>query len=178
MADTPRTIPEIQTLLADNSAGAISPQDHRDELVSLQIKYGEIHISTPAATTIANTTDFVDVAGTYTLGENQQFDMNTNGQLRYTGTPTIEVFVVGTLSITVAGNNNVIHTELRLTGVDIAGADADRFVSTGADVGSVAVVGIVSMATNDHLTLAVRNATATDNVTGTEGHIVAVGVAK
>ncbi|MFB3106534.1 MAG: hypothetical protein ACE1ZA_16650, partial [Pseudomonadales bacterium] len=85
MVDTSRTIAAMQTLLPDNTTRAISPQDARDMLVSLQIKYGEIFVTTSAATSITNTTDFFDIAGTYTLGENEQFDMNTNGQLRYTG---------------------------------------------------------------------------------------------
>lgn len=177
MADTERTISALQTLLANNNTKQISPQDQRDVLVSLAVKYGEIYISTPAATTISNTTGYFDVAGTYTLGEAKQFDMNTNGQLRYTGTPTIEVFIFGELSATVAGTNDVIHLEFRKNGVDIAGSDAMTKLAIGTDVQGLTIFGITSMATNDYLTLAVRNETATDNITGQEGHILAVGVA-
>ncbi len=42
MADTPRTRAQILTLLADNSAGEISPQDMRDAIVSLFGVYGII----------------------------------------------------------------------------------------------------------------------------------------
>ena len=177
MADTDRTIAALQTLLADNTSGAISAQDVRDMLVSLSVKYGDMYISTPSATTIGNTTNYYDVAGTYTGGTFKQFDMNTNGQLRYTGTPTIEVFVFANLSLTVAGNNDIIHLEFRKNGVDVAGSDAMRKVATGTDVGSMSIVGITSMATNDYLTIAVRNETATDNVTGEEAHVLAVGLA-
>lgn len=178
MVDTPRTIAALQTLLPDNTTRAISPQDARDMLVSVQIKYGDMAVSTSAATSITNTTDFFDVAGTYTLGENEQFDMNTNGQLRYTGTPSITVFFMATLSLTIAGNNQLIHTQVRLNEVNITGADADSFVGTGADVGVVSIVGITAMATNEHLEIAVRNETSTANVTGEEAHIIAIGVAK
>lgn len=178
MVDTPRTIAALQTLLPDNTTRAISPQDARDMLVSVQIKYGEIFISTSAATSITNTTDFFEVAGTYTLGQNELFDMNTNGQLRYTGTPSIEVFVFGTLSLTVAGNNQLIHIQLQKNEASIGGADADSFISTGADVGVVSIVGVTGMDTNDHVEIAVRNETSTANITGAEGHVVAIGVAK
>lgn len=177
MADTERTIAAMQALLPSQTSGQISPQDVRDMLVTLAIKYGEIYISTASATTVSNTTDYFDVAGTYTLGEAKQFDMNTNGQLRYTGTPTVEVLIFGNLSMTIAGNNDVIHLEARKNGTDIAGSDAMRKVGTGTDVGAMSIVGITSMATNDYLTLAVRNETAADNITGEEGHILAVGVA-
>jgi hypothetical protein len=43
MADTIRTIAEIQTLLADNTTGAISPQDLRDMLVSLANAYQQLN---------------------------------------------------------------------------------------------------------------------------------------
>jgi hypothetical protein len=176
MPDTDRTLAALQSLLADNVAGDISPQDVRDMLVSLSIKYGEMYISTPAATTISDTTNYFDVAGTYTAGALKQFDMNTNGQLRYIGTPTIEVLVFANLSLTVAGNNDIVHLEFRKNGADVSGSDAMRKVNTGADVGAMSIVGITGMATNDFLTIAVRNETATDNVTGVEAHVLAVGV--
>lgn len=178
MVDTARTISALQTILADNTTGAISPQDTRDMLVSLQLKYGEIYISSSAATTISDTTNYFDVSGTYTLGEAQQFDMNTNGQLRYTGTPTIEVLIFGELSATIAGNNNTLHLEFRKDGSDIAGSDAVVKLATGADVQGLSIFGITGMTTNQYLSIAVRNETATNNVTGVEGHILAVGVAK
>lgn len=40
MADTVRTLSALQTLLADNSSGAISPQDVRDFLVSVFPRIG------------------------------------------------------------------------------------------------------------------------------------------
>lgn len=45
MADTKRTLPELQALLADNTAGDISPQDLRDMLVSIMGVYGSIVIT-------------------------------------------------------------------------------------------------------------------------------------
>lgn len=44
MVDTVRTKAALQTLLADNTTGDISPQDLRDMLVSIMGVYGGIHI--------------------------------------------------------------------------------------------------------------------------------------
>jgi hypothetical protein len=178
MVDTDRTIASLQSLLADNTTGDISAQDVRDLLVSLSVKYGDMYVSTPAATTISNTTSYFDAAGTWTAGsELKQFDMNTNGQLRYIGTPSIEVVVFATASITVAGSNDVIHLEFRKNGTDVAGSDAVRKVGTGSDVGAFSVIGITGMATNDYITIAFRNETAADNVTAEEAHVLAIGLA-
>lgn len=44
MADTSRTLAALQALLADNTSGAISPQDLRDMLLSLASGYGSITV--------------------------------------------------------------------------------------------------------------------------------------
>ena len=38
MTDTLRTRAALVTLLADNTSGDISPQDHRDQLISSQLR--------------------------------------------------------------------------------------------------------------------------------------------
>ena len=57
MADTIRTLADLQTLLADNTAGDISPQDVRDFLVS--VHGGGL---TPNAQTVT-TTDITGAVG-------------------------------------------------------------------------------------------------------------------
>lgn len=177
MPDTARTLTQMLALLPLNNSGAINPQDVRDLTVTLAVKYGELYIDTPAATTIADTVNYFDVAGTYTAGQLKDFDQNVNGKLRYIGAPNIEVLIFANLSFTVAGTNDLIHLEARKNGVDIPGSDAVRKVGTGSDVGAMSIVGITPMDTNDELTLAVRNESATDDVTGVEGHLLALGVA-
>jgi hypothetical protein len=46
MADTQRTLSAILALLADNSSGAISPQDLRDAVVSIFANYGDVRTTT------------------------------------------------------------------------------------------------------------------------------------
>lgn len=62
MADTVRNISALQTLLADNTSGAISPQDLRDVLVSLS--------------SISGWGDYVDTANT--SGSPQSISANTD----------------------------------------------------------------------------------------------------
>ncbi len=60
MADTVRTLSALQTLLADNSAGAISEQDLRDFLVSALKRYNRTVATTPMALTTNDRDVFVN----------------------------------------------------------------------------------------------------------------------
>lgn len=60
MADTVRTLSANQTLLADNSSGAISEQDLRDFLVSALKRYNRTVSTTPTALTTNDRDVFVD----------------------------------------------------------------------------------------------------------------------
>ena len=167
MAETMRSISELQTLLADNTVGAISPLDLRDAVVATVVPgHGEIYITTPAATVLSDTTTWVDVAGTYALTANaMNWDMNTNGQLRYIGAAQRAVHLAASCSFTVAGSNDVIEVELAKNSVNIAASRIQRKVGTGSDVGSTALHGFTTVVTNDYITLEVRNITASDDVT-------------
>lgn len=179
MADTARSISAIKTLLADNSTGAISAQDIRDTVETLQINYGELYTSSGAATTIAATDTFYDVAGTWTLGQARNFDESAgNGQLTYTGTPDIEVIVFGVASLTSAGNNDVVHIRLAVDGSAVTSSDSTQKLATGADVGTLTSIGITSLSTGEAITMQVRNETATDNLTAQNAHLIVIGVAK
>ena len=178
MVDTARSISAIKALLADNTSGAISAQDLRDTVETLQLNYGELYTSATAATTIANTDDYVDLAGTWTLGEARNFDESSaNGRLTYTGTPEIEVFVFCIASITSAGNNDVVHLRLEKNGNAVTSSDATQKLATGADVASMTSLGLTSMSAGDYIVAAVRNETATNNLTAENAHILAIGLA-
>lgn len=178
MADTARSIAALKALLADNSTGAISAQDLRDAVETLQINYGELYVSSSSATTVSDTSSYFDVAGTWSLGEARNFDESAgNGQLTYTGTPDVATVVFGQASVTVAGNNDVVHLRIEKNGSSVAGSNATQKLATGADVATMVVFGIVGLSNGDVLTLAVRNETAADDVTASGAHLVAVGMA-
>ncbi|MDZ7742982.1 MAG: hypothetical protein U5Q03_14920 [Bacteroidota bacterium] len=178
MTQTARTIAEILALAPNDTTRDISPRDLRDIIATLQVKYGELYITASAATTISDTTNFFDLAGTWMLGEAEQFnETGGNGRLTYVGTPTIEVFVWGMASINSAGTGDTAYMRLEKNGADLPGSESVEF-EVGTAILEFTAFGILEMATDDYVNLAVRNETDTDDLTATLGHMVAVGIAK
>ena len=168
MVDTKRTLTAIYALLADNTTGLISPQDIRDTVATLAPGHGELSITASAATTISTADTFTAVAGTYALSGNaMNWDMNTNGQLRYTGTPDRVVHIANSLSFTTAGNNKVMEIAVAKNGTPIASSTVSRKTGTSGDVGSTAVHAFTSVSTNDYLTVMISNTTDTVDSTVT-----------
>ena len=95
MTDTSRTVSNLVTNLFQDgqAAGSITPQDLRDFIETTQGKQGSMYVSSPGSTTISVAGTYVEgTAGTWTLSTAptaNEFDENTDGRLRYTGTPTI-----------------------------------------------------------------------------------------
>ena len=182
MADTSRTVSDMASNLFQDSqaAGSITPQDLRDFLETCQTKQGSIYISTAGATTIAaqaNVTSnsltnmvAVETGGTFTLSvapTANEFDMNTDGQLRYTGTPTTNVFFTASvmLEIVTAGVDLELVMGVTKGGTLVTGAKTGGFgprVTTNSVPMSVS--GFTSMATNDYLNIFVGNVDSTGNV--------------
>jgi len=182
MADTSRTVTDMASNLFQDSqaAGSITPQDLRDFLETCQTKQGSIYVSTAGATTIAaqaNVTPSsltnmvaVETGGTFTLSTAptaNEFDMNTDGQLRYTGTPTTNVFFTASVMLEIV--TAVVDQELVFAvtkgGTIVTGAKTGGFcprVTTNSVPMSVS--GFTSMATNDYLNLWVGNVDGTGNV--------------
>lgn len=157
MVDTQRSLSAIQTLFADNSAGAISPQDLRDGVETLRPGHGEIYVSSTAATSFTDTTSFGMAAGTYTFTAGYNWAMDTNGQLKYTGAATRAVHIASTISMISGNNNQVVNWAVAKNGTVLTASITSRKIGTGADVGSTAVHGFTTVSTNDYLTTVVRN---------------------
>jgi hypothetical protein len=182
MADTSRTVADMASNLFQDSqaAGSITPQDLRDFLETCQTKQGSIYISTAGATTIAGQANVtansltnmvaVETGGTFTLSvapTANEFDMNTDGQLRYTGTPTTNVFFTASvmLEIVTAGVDLELVMAVTKGGTLVTGAKTGGFgprVTTNSVPMSVS--GFTSMATNDYLNIFVGNVDSTGNV--------------
>jgi hypothetical protein len=165
MADTRRTLAALLTLFANNTTGQIGAQDLRDFVVSSHPAHGEIDITVAAETTINTVNVWENSAGTFTLAEGTDFDMNSNGQLRYTGPSTEQVDVNVHISMTAAANNKIWDVGVGLNGTIVPYSFSRHKVSTGADISSVASSVILTMVTNDYLTIMVRNTTDDTNAT-------------
>ena len=182
MADTSRTVSDMASNLFQDSqaAGSITPQDLRDFLETCQTKQGSNHVSTAAATTIAGAANVspssltnmvaVETGGTFTLSTAptaNEFDMNTDGQLRYTGTPTTNVFFTASVMLEIVTSGVDLELVMAVTkgGTIVTGAKTGGFcprVTTNSVPMSVS--GFTSMATNDYLNIFVGNVDSTVNV--------------
>jgi hypothetical protein len=171
---TSRTNSELQTLFADNTAGAISPQDLRDFLDSVTPKYGSLYYSTPAATTIAVAGTYYKAAGTTTALNLNEFTMPANNRLTYTGTTDVHLHIAYSLSCTCSGNTQVLGFSLAKNGTNIAESKLTRKVGTGSDVGAVALHWDLTVSTNDYIELFVTNETSTATITIEQGYLFAM----
>lgn len=177
MADTKRTIAEMQALLADNGAKDINAQRIRDMLVTLNPSHGELYLSSNAVTSITDQVSYFPVAGTYALRVPMEWAMDVNGQLKYTGAPDQICHIAVSLSFTVASNNQTIDLTVRKNGTEITGAQQQRKVGTGSDVGSTALHTADRLSTGDYLDVAVRNLSSTANVTVLYLNLFVMGMA-
>jgi hypothetical protein len=143
MADTAKDLAALQTLLADNTSGAISPQDLRDFLLSVLSGYGHISVlggatnqgsisSTPAKVTAfaadgPSSSDVTPAHGddSITAGLAGKYETNFQGSFSGTASKTflIRAYVDGV--VTTIG--------------------CSRKLGTGGDVGSCSFTGILNL---------------------------------
>ena len=93
--------------------------------------------------------------------------MNTDGQLRYTGTPTTNVFFTASVMLEIVTSAVSKETVMAVTknGTIVTG-DKTGGMSPSVTVNStpMSIAGYASMATNDYLNLWVGNVDSTDNL--------------
>ncbi len=185
MADAIRTQADLLTRLADNNTGAISPQDVRDLMVSLQGQMAQVSVAGNAVeTSIATVSTYTeaDLTGatlseqSSVIGSTDDFDMPATGRLRYLGATTRHFHISVSISFTAAGNNKEFHFRLAKNGTPSAEAEVRRKVGTGTDVGSTAIHWITSLAQNDVLALYAQNVSDDTNLTIVSANVQCVGM--
>lgn len=167
MVDTMRTLADLDLLLADNKVGDISAQDLRDALLAtIAPGHAEICILTPAATVLADTTTWVELAGTYLeTVPIHHWTMATNAQLKYTSPEDRICHIAASCSFTTASNNQIIEFAIALDGVPIVASVVKRKTSTGSDIGALALHGYIPISQASHLSIMVRNTSSASNMT-------------
>lgn len=181
IADTPKTLAQLQTIFADSqSAGAITEQDVRDMIISFQREQGEIYVSSAAATTISGAGTYVKAAGTTTLKANGNLwddSSGTDNRLRYTGTPDRTSLIICTGSLQVASTANTMGVKLYKNGSAITGNEIQFEVDNAAKLYPFAIFNTeYGTATNDYFELFVSNIDATDNITVTHMNMMALSL--
>jgi len=166
MVQTQRSVTALYAVLPDNTAGDISPEDVRDIVETLRNGHGELSTDTPAETSIAVAGTYVKAAGTTTLSPfNHNWTMPQDNRLTYGGTADRVVHLALSVSFTSAGNNKNIRMRIAKNGVTVASSEVQRFVATGADVGSTALHHFDNVTPTDFFELWVTNMTDTVNLT-------------
>ena len=127
--------------------------------------YAHMYTSTPVATTISDTTNYVKLAGTTTLHDGLNFTMPSDGRLTYGGSGAGHFLVTVSISQTSASANQVFHYRVAINGTTDAASEMTRKQGTAADVGSLSFAQIESLSPNDYIEVYVRNETSATNVT-------------
>ena len=141
--------------------------------------YGELWISTAAATTITSPGTYYKAAGTTTLETTPaavDFTMPVDNRLTYGGTDTRTFWVSCTFSAKTSGTNQLVGFRLAEGGVSAAKTEVRRLVGTGTDEGAGAVHGLFQLATNEYIELFVTNETSSNTVTVEHGNLTVVAV--
>lgn len=174
MADTQRSKSALATLLADNVSGDISPQDVRDFLETMHPGYASCYISTPAATTISDSTNYFKCGGTTTDISLHRFDGKTalavDNRLKYTGSPNVHIHGACTISFTIASGTNkvlefdVYHYDDSAASGAVLGSSKVTVNASSTAAQSTALHFDVMLEQNDYIELHVKNTTDTVNV--------------
>jgi hypothetical protein len=170
MAQTPRTLAELLALLPDNTSGLIGAEDVRDMLVSLYPSRGAIDLSgTPVATTFANTTTYVKVAGTTLLDSSvcsTCITMPASNEIRLTKDVAQVVLLNASLAVLPAANNKQYSFTFAKNGTPIDVLHVTQFFGNlqGRPSG-VFLSGLTSATANDTFSVVARADTDTTALT-------------
>lgn len=174
MAETQRTEDDFNNastgLFKDNTAGDISPQDLRDLVESLHLNFGTIYMSTAVETVISSGDTWTKSLGTTTSVSLRGFDMPANNRLRYTGTPSVHLHGIITLTSSTAAANKTLgygayfYDDSAASGSVITSTEIRRR-HTSTDIGAAAVAFDQVVDTNDYIELHIKNITDSTNAT-------------
>lgn len=163
---TQRTLAVLQALLADNSSGAISAADMRDLVATLQNGMGEVSITAPADTVVADMVTWLPVAGAWALSPDpMNWDHPSLGRLRYLGPAPRAVHVACSVEADlVTGVNQTIKLCVAKNGVNIVPSITKQFLAGAAQPQSTALHAFTTVVVNDYLDIRILNTTSLDDL--------------
>ena len=173
MTDTARSLSALQALLADNTAGDISPQDLRDVLVSALGGYGGLHVTAGATLQACTATPVLLTQWTGVFASDQMTPAHATDGV----TATVAMTARASVSLAFTSSAAVAVTfEIRKNAVLVTGAKSTSTVVTTGETMGAHIEAVVSLAASDVLTVYVSSASAS-NVTVQEGQFVVTRVA-
>ena len=178
MAQTQRTVSSIWTLLANNTAAAISPTDLRDALETWRPRWGQLTIpnGSGSATTISTGGTYVEATqGTWgVVGSGYEFDESDgNGRLTYTGTQDVIAQITCAFSLTGNQNNAQLRARLGINGTTNANTESVNTLASSGRFRSGVCQLITTLSTGDHVSLWVTYASATGTITVQTANLLA-----
>lgn len=169
MSETPRSLTQLLTALADNTTAQITPEDIRDVVVSLYPSRGQITLQTPVATTFSGAGVYTSVKGTTVLDTavcSTCITMPSNGVIEVTKQQTQVVLANATLEVLPAGNNKRYTFTFAKNGTPISSLAFTAFYGnlSGNPTG-VFLSGLIPIVANDEISVVVKNDTDTTAIT-------------
>ncbi|MBT8394274.1 MAG: hypothetical protein HKO81_08785 [Flavobacteriaceae bacterium] len=137
-----------------------------DSVVTDEDSFGNLYLTSPADTYIANKNVPTKIAGTTAAENLANFSAVGNNRLVYTGSSTRTFSVVCSMSFSASDKNDVFafyiyHGGNASPGV-VASSEVKRYISTGADIGALSVSGLVTLAPNEWIEMWALNETDDD----------------
>ncbi len=162
MAQTERDGTSIRALLADNAIGAISPQDLRDALASMQ-GYGSMILSTTSVPVVMNSVGVgYTLVNVFDLMTAQSIDVNADGvEVKLSPDYRLVLGSAGIYrlvfwaSISLVANNRLVTFRPHINGV--AGEmEMHRFIAVSNDAGVASLEEIIPFAADDFIDVRVK----------------------
>ncbi len=130
------------------------------------LSYGGFYVSSAAATGNITAATYVLLGGTTTAFALNHFTHATPNRLTYTGTSTKVFDVVCSISFTSSQSNEIARFRVAKNGTADPNSEVGRKLGTGTDLGALALVHEISLATNDYIEIfATLDVSTTDTIT-------------
>jgi hypothetical protein len=146
----------------------------RDELQ--RFDRAELSLSAPVTITISDTTNYFPLEhANLQIAHAYNFAISSN-RLTYTGTEPRLLWMMAAISMTCAGNSQLLYMQWAENGSDLSQTRITRKIGSGTDegaaplvgmqdVGAAPLVGMHTISANDYVAVEFRNSTTTANIT-------------
>lgn len=174
---TQKTKAQLDTLLANNTSGSITPANLRDFVDSCKPSRGAIHFTdTATATTINTQGTWTKASNTGTLIGDHRFSMPSDGRLQYDGTETIWARVAISLSISlVSGSSDVVAAGVGHNNAIYLPSIMRTKLAASGDVQGVSLLVDLELDPTDYIELFLLNETTTADLLVSHGYMTALG---
>lgn len=163
------TLDDFDTLYTDYDTAPADGTLEMQGLAQLQgtfmAAYGQLYVSTAAATAAVAGDTYYKLAGTTTLGPALDCDMPVNNRLRHTGTVSKPFLISASLTLTTSVDGTITVALAKNGVIDAKTAVAQKVTAAGG-AEALSVEAIESLAANEYVELWVKTTTPA-NITAT-----------